>query len=1071
MKLLEKFDAKKIEEQVRLYLQNTDHADLLKDSKSRKSALGYIEGPPTLNGEPHAGHLRGRIIKDMWFRFKILQGYNVIFRAGWDTQGLPIELQAEKILGLTGSKSENIAKVGIDTIVATCKKLIEDNAKKWIEVDKLLGMSFDYSRAYWTYKDEYIEREWKYLKKAWENGILKEWFRVVAYCPSCETSLSNAEVNQGYKIVEDPSFYYKMKLSHEDAYLVIWTTMPFTLVTDELIGVNPDSTYCYVALGNEVWVVGQDRLQPLMKELKINNYEVIKTISGKDLEGKRYIHPLLQQIPGLKKLADENSIHYVAAEKMVDTSTGSGLVHLAPANGQEDFEIAAKRGLPIFVPIDDKVSFTEEAGSFRGVYVRDADELVVRDMKEVGGLIKYGKITHQYPTCWRSGHKVVWLARREYFYMIDRLHDQPLSGASKVEYFFESPRNRFLEIIKEKVPWCITRERVWGTPIPIWKCGVCSNREAFFSKAEIISRAINISKEFDFELHRPWIDRIQITCNKCANIMSREPFVLDTWHNSGAAPYASLTDEEFMHQVPAAFMTEGIDQTRGWAYTLLIENVIIRDTNEAPFKSFLFQGHILDKNGNKMSKSLGNVISAKELLTTNSVDLIRFYLLWKSSPIDSLSFNLAELSTRPYQVLSTLYNLHVYLHQNSEYDKFDMKNIDLAKTKASNSYGLMEKWINSRLQSLVCTVTESYHRCKFNEGAKAIEEFVINSLSQVYVPFTRDDLWDDSSEFLERRQVIYSTLAHALRQIDILIHPLCPFISNYLYLMFFKTKNTILHESWPQVSGEETNPFIDRNIEKVKEIISLANSARMKAKIKRRWPINSATVIVDNDEISMLAGITDLIKTQINTDRLSMELIPELKDKYNRINKLLQLGLIDVRMRLKTKRIAPYLRNNLSKLVTSFESENHVDILQSLISSGKYSLNYNGSDFEITKEDIELIYSAAGGYEMAESEALQTTVFIETIRSEQLITKGFVKDLARNLQQLRKEKGFLPTDLLSFASVSNLNESELAQITKFKDDLAYLVRAKSVELCIDKFDHQDYKEINIDGRKVLISIK
>jgi isoleucyl-tRNA synthetase len=553
--------------------------------------------------------------------------------------------------------------------------------------------------------------------------------------------------------------------------------------------------------------------------------------------------------------------------------------------------------------------------------------------------------------------------------------------------------------------------------------------------------------------------------------MSREPFVLDTWHNSGAAPYASLTDEEFMHQVPAAFMTEGIDQTRGWAYTLLIENVIIRDTNEAPFKSFLFQGHILDKNGNKMSKSLGNVISAKELLTTNSVDLIRFYLLWKSSPVDSLSFNLAELSTRPYQVLSTLYNLHVYLHQNSEYDKFDMKNIDLAKTKAGSSHGLMEKWINSRLQSLVSIVTESYHRCKFNEGAKAIEEFVINSLSQVYVPFTRDDLWDDSSEFLERRQVIYSTLAHALRQIDILLHPLCPFISNYLYLMFFKTKNTILREGWPHVSGKETNPFIDRNIEKVREIISLANSARMKAKIKRRWPINSATVIVDNDEISMLAGITDLIKTQVNTDRLSMELIPELKDEYNRINKLLQLGLIDVRMRLKTKRIAPYLRNNLSKLVTSFESENHVDILRSLISSGKYSLNYNGSDFEITKEDVELNYSAAGGYEMAESEALHTTVFIETIRSEQLITKGFVKDLARNLQQLRKEKGFLPTDLLSFASVSNLDESELAQITKFKDDLAYLVRAKSVEFCIDKFENQDYKEINIDGRKVLISIK
>jgi isoleucyl-tRNA synthetase len=1071
MKLLGKFDAIKIEDEVRSYLQNIDHARLFKDGLGTESTLGYIEGPPTLNGEPHAGHLRGRIIKDMWFRFKTLQGYNVIFRAGWDTQGLPVELQAEKILGLTGSKSENIEKVGIDTIVATCKKLIEDNAKKWIDVDKLLGMSFDYSNAYWTYKDEYIEKEWKYLKKAWEKGILKEWFRVVAYCPSCETSLSNAEVNQGYKNVEDPSFYYKMKFSQEDAYLIIWTTMPFTLVTDELIGVNPDSTYCYVAVRDEVWIVGQNRLQPLMKELGIDNYEVIKTILGKDLEGKRYIHPLVQKIPGLKKLADENFIHYVVAEKLVDTSTGSGLVHLAPANGQEDFEIAAKRGLPIFVPIDDKVIFTEEAGSFRGIYVRDADELVIGAMREVGGSIKSGKITHQYPTCWRSGHKVVWLARREYFYMIDKLHDKPLYGASKVEYFFESPRNRFLEIIKEKVPWCITRERVWGTPIPIWKCGMCSNKEALFSKAEIISRATNISNGFDFELHRPWIDRIQIKCSKCGTIMLREPFVLDTWHNSGAAPYASLNNDEFMRLVPAAFMTEGIDQTRGWAYTLLIENVIIRETDEAPFKSFLFQGHILDKNGNKMSKSLGNVINAKELLTSNSVDLIRFYLLWKSSPIDSLSFNLTELSTRPYQVLSTLYNLHIYLHQNSEYDKFDKKNIDLAKIKASKSYGLMEKWINSRLQSLVSTVTTSYNTCKFNEGAKAIEEFVINSLSQVYVPFTRDDLWDDSSEYLERRRVIYSILAHTLRQIDILIHPLCPFISNYLYLVFFMTQKSILLESWPHAMEEDTDPSIDRNIEEVREIISLANSARMKAKIKRRWPISRATVILDNDEISYVAGLTDLMKTQLNTDRLSLELIPELKDKYSRINRLLQLGLINLSMRLKTKRIAPHLRNNLSKLVASFENERQNDILLGLTSFGKYSLKFDDSDFEITKDDVELSYSAAAGYAMAESEALQVMVFIETFRSEELITKGFVKDLARNLQQLRKEKGYLPTDLLSFASVSNLNESELAEIIKFKDDLAYLVRAKSVEFCQNKFDHLDYKEVEIDGRKVLISIK
>ena len=739
-----KFDVKAIENEVRNYLDNLDLRAHLENELAGKELVGFVEGPPTMNGEPHAGHLRGRIIKDLWYRYNILRKKKVIFRAGWDTQGLPVELQAEKELGLTGSKAENVSKVGVEKIVETCKKIIHSYNEKWVAADKLLGMSFNYEKAYWTFRDEYIEREWQYLKKAWESGVLREWFRVVAYCPSCQTSLSNAEVNQGYENVEDPSFYYKVKLTDENAYLIVWTTMPFTIVTDEMVGTKPKADYNYVRANGENWIVGADRMEELMKELRVEDYAVQKTIKGSDLDGRHYVHPLLHLIPGLAELASTGSIHFVVAEDFVDTATGSGLVHLSPANGEEDFEIAAKRNLPIFVPIDDRVVFTEKAGTFKDLFVRDADMKVVQAMKEANASIKLGKIKHQYPTCWRSHHKVVWLARREYFYIIEKLGDKPLKAAQKVEYFFEPPKNRFVEIIKEQHPWCISRERVWGTPLPIWSCIKCGHKEALFSRADIVRKAIELPDGQDFELHRPWIDRIKINCEKCGATMQREQFVLDTWHNSGAAPYASLTDEEFTDLIPATFLTEGIDQTRGWAYTLLMENVIMNEAGIAPFQSFLFQGHVLDEKGNKMSKSLGNVIEARALLSDNPVDLVRLYFIWKSSPIESLNFSLDEMKTRSYQILSTLHNLHVYFKQNSEFDKFDHDKHNLQWVVDSNLLGQTEVWLLSKLQGLITEVTDSFSRCRFHEGAKAIDEFIINHLSQTYVPLTRNVIWDDS---------------------------------------------------------------------------------------------------------------------------------------------------------------------------------------------------------------------------------------------------------------------------------------------------------------------------------------
>lgn len=1065
-----KYDAKAVETEIRHYLHNINLRSLLEDElRDKKQVVAFIEGPPTMNGEPHAGHLRGRIIKDLWYRFGSLQKKKILFRAGWDTQGLPVELQAEKELGLTGSKMENVSKVGVEKIVEACKKVIHRYNESWITADRLLGMSFNYEKAYWTFHNEYIEREWKYLKKAWDSGLLTEWFRVVAYCPGCQTSLSNAEVNQAYENIEDPSLYYKVRLSDQDVYLVVWTTMPFTLVTDEMVGVNPDAAYVYVKVGSEVWIIAENRLQDLMSEFRMKDYFVERTVLGKELNGIHYVHPLLGLIPKLQELAETGSIHFVVAEEFVDVTTGSGIVHLSPANGEKDFEIASKMNLPIFVPIDDRVNFTSEAGSFANTFVRDADVSVIDALRTSHALLKIGKIKHQYPTCWRSQHKLVWLARREYFYIIDKLGEKPTDAANIVDYFFEAPKNRFLEIIKEKVPWCITRERIWGTPLPIWLCGQCRHKDAIFSREEILKKSISLPDGPDFELHRPQIDRIEIKCEKCGSNMRREPFVLDTWHNSGAAPYASLSDYEYKNLIPAVFMTEGIDQTRGWAYTLLIENVIMNERAVSPFLSFLFQGHVLDEKGNKMSKSLGNVIDAHVLLGEHPVDLIRFYFMWKSSPIDSLKFSLREMLSRPYQIISTLYYLHFYFRQNSTFDGFDPRRHDLKWVLASDLMSLSEIWLISKLQNLVGQISLAFERCRFNEGAKAMEEFIINNVSQMYIPVTRNSIWDDSAEGLDRRLAIYAVLAHSLKRIDIMLHPLTPFITEYLYLSCFPNKKSISLECWPEYDDKLVDNIVEQAVDKCKEIISLSNAARMKATLKRRWPAKEALICTTEPNLLQKGGIAELLINQLNVESYR---IFEVKDGtfLSKMRSLIenQLPVIPNVFLIK-KNVAAKLRSDIDKVSRALERVDKLELINWLEASGKFTITYDSGQIDFSSDDLEFSYAVKEGYAM--SERNNVMVFIDTRRDKDLIMKGILRDLARNLQQLRKERGYNPTDIISTAFVANLVEDEISSLYSMKEELLHLVRVKSVVLSEGPIERVNYKTIHLDERELRISVE
>lgn len=1060
----EEFDLKSFEEYVREHYSKINIKEKLDSMLKDAKRIGFIDGPPTMNGEPHIGHIRGRIIKDLWYRFNILRKYNVVFRAGWDTQGLPVELQAEKELGLYGSKAENLSKIGMEKMVEACKELVHRYNKRWLEVDRLLGISLDYVNSYWTYCDEYIEREWQYLKRAWNDGILVEGYAVVAYCPSCQTSLSHAEVNQGYETVEDPSLYYKVRVvDEEDLYIIVWTTMPFTVITDEMIGVKPDGDYLYIKVKGERWIVGKERLEELMRELNIDDYSIIKSVKGRVLEGIRYLHPLLDLIPQLKEYKD---IHIVVAEEFVDTSTGSGIVHLSPANGEEDFQVAKRRNIPIFNPIDDYARFTDSAGVFTGMFVRDADTHIVVKLKERNSLLKIGRIKHEYPLCWRSKHKLIWIARREYFIMVDKIIDKALEAAENVEYYYPEPKNRFISIISEQKPWCISRERIWGAPLPIWVCSKCKHKNALFSREEIVKNAKTLPDGKHFELHRPWIDKIIINCQRCNSEAYREPFVLDTWHNSGAAPYASLTDEEFNELVPAPFLTEGIDQTRGWAYTLLIESVIMYGRAQAPFRSFLFQGHILDENGNKMSKSLGNVIDGYEMVSKYPADLIRLYLIWKASPIEPLSFSINEMQKRSYQILNTLYNLHLYFLQNSMYDKYT-SNYTISWALEKSLLRESDLWILSKLERVKSIITNGYEKCRYHEAARALESFIINDLSQTYLPLIRNELWNDDEESRERRFAIYATLAETLLTIDILLHPISPFITEYLTIKIFN-RESILLERWPKSDERFHNNTLEYVFEIINNIISITNTARNLAGLKRRWPLSTAYIALKKDKADLIMKYRELLSNQTNIMDIKI-LALESDDKVENISSMLNnLYPINVKLLLKKDKIAPRVKADLRRVIDAFEKLDHHEVIKELRKK-RFMLAYDGKEVEITQDDLNLEYKSKEGYTLVERDGILISISKE--RDQHLIAKGIIRDLARRLQALRKERGYNPTDILDAAYIANLDENIIAMINEMIEEMRYLVRVRRIMLMRDVIDGIRWVESELDDKKILISVE
>ena len=1015
------------------------------DSRKEGETYTFYDGPPTANGKPHIGHVLTRVIKDMIPRYRTMKGCMVPRKAGWDTHGLPVELEVEKKLGLDGK--EQIEAYGMEPFIQQCKESVWKYKGMWEDFSSTVGFWADMDHPYVTYDDNYIESEWWALKEIWNKDLLYKGFKIVPYCPRCGTPLSAQEVSQGYKTVKERSAIVRFKVVGEEAYFLAWTTTPWTLPSNLALCVNPDETYCKVkAADGYTYYLAEALMDKVLGKLAKEDekaYEILETYKGKDLEYKEY-EPLWE-CTREAAAKQKKKAHFVVCDSYVTMSDGTGIVHIAPAFGEDDNRVGRDYNLPFVQFVDGQGNMAKET-PYAGVFVKKADPLVLVDLDKEGKLFDAPKFEHDYPHCWRCDTPLIYYARESWFIKMTAVKEDLIRNNNTINWIPENiGKGRFGDWLENVQDWGISRNRYWGTPLNIWQCE-CGHMHSVGSRQELFEMSGD-EKAKTVELHRPYIDEITLKCPECGGTMQRVPEVIDCWFDSGAMPFAQHhypfeNQDLFEQQFPADFISEAVDQTRGWFYSLLAESTLL--FNKAPYRNVIVLGHVQDENGQKMSKSKGNAVDPFDALEKYGADAIRWYFYINSAPWLPNRFHGKAVVEGQRKFMSTLWNTYAFFVLYANIDEFDPTKYNLDY----DSLPVMDKWLLSKLNSVVKAVDENLASYKIPESARALQEFV-DEMSNWYVRRSRERFWAKGME--QDKINAYMTLYTALVTISKAAAPMIPFMTEDMYQNLVRSVDPSAPESihlcdFPQVKEEWINKELEDDMEALLKVVVLGRAARNTANIKNRQPIGTMFVKAEKE--------MDQFYTDIIADELNVKEVKFAKDVES---------FISYSFKPQLRTVGPKYGKLLNGIRTALTELNGTEAMKELKETGLLTLDIDGNRVELAEEDLLIETAQTEGY-VTETDG-DTSVVLDTNLTPELIEEGFVREIISKIQTMRKEAGFEVMDKIHVYAKDNQRIMDIME--NHRDEIMSEVLAE--EITLNETDGY-VKEWSINKENVVLGV-